>query len=180
MTWYLYLLKHLWYIISGALGETVADNVSSSMVPSTNTSINFSTRHEDVRKSSSSDSSSPIMPGLTGGIPGGGLGGSFLNNFLPTQGIPGGQHLIPPPLLLMPSVARPPTCSPPNSASSSSAMQPSNKLLVRPHPHRFMPSSSHIPSLPLSSNPYFNIQENLENYGKLSNDLNQCLEREIK
>ena len=177
-------MKHLWVTkmcnISGILGETVADNVSSSTVPSTNTSINFSTRHEDVRKSSSSESSSPLMPGLSGGIPSGGLGGSFHNNFLPTSVMPGGQHLIPPPLLLMPSVTRPPTGSPPNSASSTSAMQTSNKLLVRPHPHRFMPTSSQIPSLPLSSNPYFNIQENLENYGKFANDFNQYLERENK
>ena len=108
------------------------------------------------------------MPGLSSGIVPGGIPGNFHGNFLPTSVIPGAQHLLPPPLLLMPSsVTGTPTSSPPISSSSPNSLQTSNKLLVRPHPHRFMPTTSQIPSLPLSSNPYFNIQENLESYGRL-------------
>ena len=129
--------------------------------------MDFGRRHEDARKSSSSESSSPLMPGLSSGITPGVIPGNFHGNFLPTSVIPGAQHLLPPPLLLMPSsVSGTPTSSPPISSSSPNSMQTSNKLLVRPHPHRFMPTTSQLPSLPLSSNPYFNLQENLESYGR--------------
>ena len=144
--------------------------MTSSMMPAMNTPLNFGRRHEDARKSSSSESSSPLMPGLSGGIPNIGIPGSFPGGFLPPTGLPGAPHLLPPPLLLMPSsVSGTPTSSPPISSSSPDSMQTSNKLLVRPHPHRFMPTSSQIPSIPLTSNPYFNIQDNLESYGRLKN-----------
>ena len=128
--------------------------------------LEFGRRHEDARKSSSSESSSPLMPGLSSGIPTAGIPGNFHGNFLPSSVIPGAPHLLPPPLLLMPSSGTP-TSSPPISSSSPNSMQTSNKLLVRPHPHRFMPTSSQIPGMPLPSNPYYNIPENLESYGKL-------------
>ena len=138
------------------------------MMQAMNAPLNFGRRNEDARKSSSSESSSPLMPGLSSGIPTGGVPGSFHGGFLPSSVIPGAPHLLPPPLLLMPSsVSGTPTSSPPISSSSPNSMQTSNKLLVRPHPHRFMPTSSQIPSLPLTSNPYFNMHENIESYGKL-------------
>ena len=162
-----YLFNQTIYIqisISGTPNENDRENSTRNMMK-TNL-LEFGRRHEDARKSSSSESSSPLLPGLSSGIPTAGIPGNFHGNFLPSSVIPGAPHLLPPPLLLMPSSGTP-TSSPPISSSSPNTMQTSNKLLVKPHPHRFMPTSSHIPGMPLSSNPYYNLPDNLESYGML-------------
>ena len=153
--------------------NTTTDNVNNLIVPSTSTTLDLARRYEDIRKSSSSGSSSPLMhPILTnsGITTSGGLVPNFHGNFLHAASVmpPSGPHLLPPPLLLMSSSAttpHPPTCSPPVSASPPVAMQSNSKLLVRPHPHRLMPTSPQLPNIPPSTNPYFNIQENLDTYG---------------
>ena len=154
------------FLAEGKITENV---YIPSLVSSTNSSISLGRRHGDVRKSSSSGSSSPLLPGVSSGMPSVGISDSFHGNFLPNSVIPSSgdrQHLLPPPLLLMPPVTNPraPSGSPPISSSSPSLLQTSNKLLVKPHPHRFIPSNPQIPSLPLSSNPYFSMQDNLENH----------------
>ena len=165
-------MSYISEIYLGTGTKNISDNTSQPLVPASSAVINLVRRHGDVRKSSSSGSSTPPppIPGLPSTLSSGiAAVGGLHSNFLPSSVLPGGgQHIFPPPLLLMSSMNQPGSAgSPPISTSPPNPMQTNNKHLVRPHAHRYMPTSSHVPSIPsLSSNPYLNMQEKLDNFGK--------------
>ena len=161
-------------LFAGSTPENMAiGSINNLTVPSTSTTLDLAKRYESIRKSSSSGSSSPLMPPTltnSGLMTSGNSVPNFHGSFLQAPSVmpPAGPHLLPPPLLLMSSSANtpnPPTRSPHVSASPPVPMQGNNKLLVRPHPHRLIPTSPQVPNIPPSTNPYFNMQENLDTYG---------------
>ena len=173
-------MNQIYEIYLGTGTKNNSDNTSQPLVPASSAVINLVRRHGDVRKSSSSGSSTPphSIPGLPSTLSSGiAAVGGLHSNFLPSSVLPGGgQHIFPPPLLLMSSMNQPGSAgSPPISTSPPNPMQTNNKHLVRPHAHRYMPTSSHVPSIPsLSSNPYLNMQEKLDNFGQYFLSLNTC------